>query len=173
MHDDDLSGQIAASVAELAQQLVAAGRAVAVAESCTGGAIAKVLTDRPGSSAWFGYGFVTYSNAAKVNLLNVPEGVLNEHGAVSAEVAQAMAEGALAKSGADYAVAVTGIAGPDGGSDAKPVGTVWLAWAQTTGNDGIKTKTRLEQFSGDRDQVRASTVQRALAGLIEISGRNE
>ena len=133
------------------------------AESCTGGWVAQCLTAIAGSSAWFDRGCVTYSNEAKQELLGVPPDMLAEHGAVSQPVAVAMAEGALRNSRADWAVAITGIAGPTGGSPQKPVGTVCFAWG---GRDGrIVTSTR--HFPGSREDVRAQSVEHALSGLIE------
>ena len=134
---------------------------LACAESCTGGWIAKVLTDRAGSSDWFERGFVTYSNLAKQEMLGVSPATLARHGAVSREVALEMARGALARSAAHYAVAVTGIAGPRGGTQDKPVGTVWIAWA----GDGF-AEAVCENFAGDREAVRLATVRSALAGLV-------
>ncbi|GHU25614.1 nicotinamide-nucleotide amidohydrolase PncC [Betaproteobacteria bacterium] len=133
------------------------------AESCTGGWVSQCLTAIAGSSAWFERGFVTYSNAAKQEMLGVPEATLEAHGAVSQPVAVAMAEGALRHSRADWAVSITGIAGPDGGSDEKPVGTVCFAWA---GRE-IGTTTETRHFSGDRQAVRAQSVAYVLAGLFE------
>src|SRR5210317_2063279 len=146
--------------------LTAASKAVSTAESCTGGWIAKSLTDIPGSSAVFGYGVVSYSNGAKESILGVANATLETHGAVSREVVKEMAEGALRLSGADIAVAVSGISGPDGGSDDKPVGTVWFAWAVRDGSKPL-TETSCEQFSGDRELVRELTVAHALQGILE------
>lgn len=143
---------------------------VAVAESCTGGWIAKYLTDLPGSSAWFEYGFVTYGDNAKIGLLGLDPALIAAQGAVSEAVATAMARGAAARAGADFAVAVTGIAGPDGGSADKPVGTVWFAW-QAPGTVAV---TKCHVFQGDRDTVRRQTVSTALTGLVrsvERAGR--
>jgi nicotinamide-nucleotide amidase len=142
------------------------GLSLVTAESCTGGWIAKLITDIPGSSAWFERGFVTYSNAAKQELLGVPREVLDRHGAVSAETVTAMARGALARSHARVAVAVSGIAGPDGGSSDKPVGTVWLGWALTDGT----LRTEHFRFSGDREAVRRQAVAAALFGLLDLLG---
>ncbi len=133
------------------------------AESCTGGWVAQCLTAIAGSSAWFDRGFVTYSNEAKQEMLSVPPDMLAEHGAVSQPVAVAMAEGALRNSRADWAVAITGIAGPTGGSPQKPVGTVCFAWGCRDGR--IVTSTR--HFPGSREDVRAQSVEHALSGLIE------
>ncbi len=133
------------------------------AESCTGGWVAQCLTAIAGSSAWFDRGFVTYSNEAKQEMLGVPPDMLAEHGAVSQPVAVAMAEGALRNSRADWAVAITGIAGPTGGSPQKPVGTVCFAWGCRDGR--IVTSTK--HFPGSREDVRAQSVEHALSGLIE------
>lgn len=145
----------------LATLLLARGERLATAESCTGGLIAAACTELAGSSTWFERGFVTYSNAAKTELLSVDAALIAEHGAVSEPVALAMARGALAHSAADIAVAVTGIAGPAGGSAHKPVGTVWIAWAQRGG----AAHATHQLFNGDRAAVRAATVTHALAGL--------
>ncbi len=149
-------------VDRLAALLLRRGAKVAAAESCTGGWIAKTFTDMPGSSAWFEYGFVTYGDNAKQDLLAVDPAMLELHGAVSEPVALAMARGAVVRSGAEFAVAVTGIAGPDGGSADKPVGTVWFAWAA----DG-RVEAECHQLQGDRDTVRRQTVTRALQGLVQ------
>lgn len=149
----------------LAGQLTARGWQLATAESCTGGLIAATCTEVSGSSAWFERGVVAYSNEAKVDLLGVDAALIATHGAVSEAVARAMAEGALARSRAQVAVAVTGVAGPTGGSPDKPVGTVWLAWAA----QGEGTRTERCQFPGDRAAVRRATVERALRGLLASS----
>jgi len=158
-------------VRELAKQCVAAHKKLTVAESCTGGGIAQAITEIPGSSAWFEYGFTTYGNNAKMDLLGVPEGQLEAFGAVSKEVAEAMALGALQRSGADLAVAVTGIAGPEGGTAEKPVGTVWFAWAtrEQGGNsrDGHLVTSR-KVFAGDRHAVREQAVLFALEGMLKV-----
>lgn len=153
--------QIAELVQRIAAVLCAKSARLAVAESCTGGWIGKVLTDQPGSSAWFGYGVVTYSDEAKRDLLQVAEETLAAHGAVSQEVAEQMATGARLASAAEIAVAVTGIAGPDGGSAAKPVGTVWLAWA----GPGVQLFSERRRFIGDREAIRRQAVQAALEGV--------
>ncbi len=151
----------------LAEVLVHRGARIATAESCTGGLIAGALTRIPGSSGWFEYGFVTYGNNAKSDLLGVPEQLIDAHGAVSEPVAIRMAEGALDRASSEFAVAVTGIAGPDGGTDEKPVGTVWFAWAQT----GAETVATVRCFDGDRDAVRNQSVEFALAGLVDRTKR--
>ena len=139
------------------------GWKLATAESCTGGMIAACCTDVAGSSDWFDRGFVTYSNAAKTEMLGVDAALIAEHGAVSEPVARAMVQGALQHSAAQVAVAVTGVAGPGGGSATKPVGTVWMGWATPAG-----VVTELQHFAGDRAQVRAATVQHALARLVDL-----
>jgi nicotinamide-nucleotide amidase len=136
---------------------------LATAESCTGGLIAAACTELAGSSDWFERGFVTYSNAAKTELLGVDAALIAQHGAVSEAVVRAMLLGALASSNAQVAVAVTGIAGPSGGSPEKPVGTVWLGWATAD-----KIVTEICHFEGDRHQVRCAAVQHALAKLVAI-----
>jgi nicotinamide-nucleotide amidase len=158
---------------ELARLAVRVGRALlrgersaATAESCTGGWIAKAMTDIAGSSQWFVEGFVTYSNQSKVRRLGVPVSVLRSQGAVSEAVARAMALGAVRRSGAQVAVAVTGIAGPDGAVPGKPVGTVWLAWAVRRGGK-VHVTADLKRFTGDREAVRRKTVRAALAGLLK------
>jgi nicotinamide-nucleotide amidase len=148
---------------QLAGLLLAKGHMMATAESCTGGMIAAACTDLAGSSAWFERGFVTYSNEAKTELLGVPAALITEHGAVSEPVARAMAEGALRHARAHIAVAVTGVAGPGGGSTDKPVGSVWFGWATAAG-----VKTQLRHFDGDRQQVRLATVRHALQGLNDL-----
>jgi len=151
----------------VARKLMAAGSTLATAESCTGGWIAKACTDLPGSSRWFLGGVIAYADAAKVSLLGVPGIILAGHGAVSEPVVQAMARGALVRFQADYSIAVSGVAGPDGGTPGKPVGTVWFAWAHRGPGGSATVDTHCEQLPGDRESVRRWTVQRALAGLIE------
>ena len=148
----------------LVRELNSKKRAVATAESCTGGWIAKALTDVPGSSGCFGYGIVSYSNGAKESILGVKNRTLVEHGAVSEPVVREMAEGALCLSGADVSVAVGGVAGPDGGSEEKPVGTVWFAWAMR-GPGGIASDAELLHFEGDRESIRMQTVIHGLKGV--------
>jgi nicotinamide-nucleotide amidase len=155
--------ELEALALRLGRALLVHGWRAATAESCTGGWIAKVLTDIPGSSSWFECGVVTYSNAAKIGLLGVSRELLEAHGAVSEPVARAMADGARARLQADVAVAVTGVAGPDGGTPEKPVGTVWFAW---TGPSGTSAERRV--FAGDRAAVRRQTVAFALERLLEL-----
>ena len=147
---------------QLAGLLLASGSRVSTAESCTGGLIAKTFTDLAGSSDWFDRGFVTYSNAAKADMLGVPASLINDYGAVSEPVAVAMASGALRRSEADYAIAVTGVAGPGGGSEEKPVGTVWIAIASDQ-----HVEAQCHRFPGDRAAVREATLLAGLQGLIQ------
>jgi nicotinamide-nucleotide amidase len=150
--------------AQLGQTLFASHSFVTVAESCTGGGIADAITAVPGASNWFECGFVVYSNRAKHNFLSVPQDLLQQQGAVSEAVTQAMVAGAVAKSGAQFGVAVSGIAGPSGGTPDKPVGLVWFAWASPRG-----ITTECHQLNGDRDQVRSQTVRVALEKLIQLA----
>ena len=163
MADHESIRKLAAAVVA---NLEASSRAVATAESCSGGWIAKAITDIAGASAVFHYGIVSYSNGAKESLLGVKNETLVEHGSVSEAVVDEMARGVMNLSGSDIAVAVSGVAGPDGGSDAKPVGTVWFAWAT---RDGSKkhVATNLQHFSGDRELIRELTVVHALQGILD------
>lgn len=149
---------------ELGQRLQAAGLILATAESCTGGWVSKVVTDIPGSSAWFDRGFVAYGNPAKQEMLGVSAAAITDHGAVSEEVALEMARGALEHSRAGVAVAITGIAGPTGGSEDKPVGTVCFAWVRT----GRGPLSQRVQFAGNREEVRHQSVRFALGRLLEL-----
>jgi nicotinamide-nucleotide amidase len=148
-------------IEKLANLLLKRQWMMSTAESCTGGMISAACTDLAGSSAWFERGFVTYSNAAKTELLGVDAALIEEHGAVSEAVVRAMVQGAIARSRAQVAVAVTGVAGPTGGSAAKPVGTVWFGWQVAD-----VTTAQMHRFEGDRAQVRSATVQYALRGLM-------
>lgn len=148
---------------QLAARLLQRQWMLATAESCSGGLIAAACTDLSGSSNWFERGFVTYSNAAKSELLGVPPALIETHGAVSEEVARAMAAGALARSHAQVAVAVTGVAGPTGGTAEKPVGLVWFGFALPD-----RVLTEQMHFAGDRAAVRAATVRHALTRLLEL-----
>jgi len=148
--------------ARLGAAALARGTMIATAESCTGGLVAGAITSIAGSSGWFERGFVTYSDLAKEQQLGVASSTIERFGAVSEETAKAMAQGAVRGSAAQWAVAVTGIAGPDGGSPDKPVGTVWFAWA---GPGRLQALRR--QFEGDRAAVRKASVQVALEGLID------
>lgn len=149
-------------VAAIAARLQRRGEWLAVAESCTGGLIAKTLTDIPGSSQWFERGYVVYSNQAKQDLLGVPALLLARHGAVSEAIVRALAEGVLARAPVQWSLAVSGIAGPGGGSSEKPVGTVWIAWAGPTG-----VTARGHCFTSDRAAVRSQALDAALQGLLE------
>jgi nicotinamide-nucleotide amidase len=148
--------------ADLAAIFQKKGWLMATAESCTGGMIAAACTDLAGSSNWFDRGFVSYSNEAKTDMLGVDAALISRHGAVSEAVARAMVRGAISHSRAQAAVAVTGVAGPSGGSAAKPVGTVWFAWATPAG-----IVSEMRRFDGDRAAVRQATVHHALQGLLE------
>ena len=151
--------------ARVGRHLLETRRGVATAESCTGGWIAKALTDIAGSSSWFVEGFITYSNASKVRRLGVARAALDMHGAVSEQVVRAMASNALRRAHAQVAVAVSGIAGPGGAVPGKPVGTVWLAWATRRGG-AMRVAAQLKHFRGDRQSVRRKTVRAALEGLL-------
>jgi len=157
--------QIRAQAEQLAARLLATGLSLAAAESCTGGWVCKALTDLPGSSRWFGYGLVTYSNEAKQQLLGVRAETLSMDGAVSEAAVREMAAGALRISGADLALAVSGVAGPDGGSEDKPVGTVWFAWARRRGT-GLELAADCRHFEGGREQVRRQAVWHAISGAL-------
>jgi nicotinamide-nucleotide amidase len=150
----------------LGRRLVQQGLRMATAESCSGGWIAKIITDLPGSSDWFELGMVSYSNTAKQQWLGVREETLRRHGAVSEATVREMVEGVLARSAADLAVAVSGIAGPGGATTDKPVGTVCFAWGRV---GAVYSERRL--FSGDREGVRRETVAHALRGLIPVLER--
>ena len=158
-----LAHALLAQMANLADILLKKGWLMATAESCTGGMIAAACTDLAGSSNWFERGFVSYSNEAKTELLGVDAALIVHHGAVSEEVVRAMAQGAIRHSRAQVAVAVTGVAGPAGGSAAKPVGTVWFGWATPAG-----VVSEMFCFDGDRAAVRMATVRHALARLAEL-----
>lgn len=159
----DAQQQLEALAARVGALLLANGQWLATAESCTGGWVAQCLTAVAGSSAWFERGFITYANAAKQEMLGVGAETLAAHGAVSEAVAAAMAAGALRHSHADWALSITGVAGPSGGSPEKPVGTVCFGWA---GPDGrLESETR--HFAGDRAQVRTQSVRHALEGVLQ------
>lgn len=148
---------------KLGKVLSAGHWSIATAESCTGGLMAAIITDIPACSGWFERGFVTYSNESKMEMLGVGRDTLEQYGAVSEAVVREMAAGALQNSRADVAVAVTGIAGPDGGSEEKPVGTVWFAWAWPVGSVSAERMW----FPGNRDDVRRATVEHAFRTLIK------
>ena len=152
------------SIEQVAEVLLARRWMLVTAESCTGGLVASRCTDMPGSSRWFFGGFVTYDNRAKMVWLHVREETLRQHGAVSAQTVREMAAGALARSGAQVALAISGIAGPTGGTPKKPVGTVWIAWA---GPNEV-TAERFH-FAGDRAAVRQAAAEAALAGVVRLA----
>jgi nicotinamide-nucleotide amidase len=158
--DDELR----ALAARVGERLLVAGRSLALAESCTGGWVAKVVTDTVGCSAWFDRGFVTYTNESKQDLLGVRVETLSSEGAVSEATVREMALGALARSRASVSLAISGIAGPGGGSADKPVGTVWCAWAV----DDEVSSVACYRFGGDRESVRRQAVDRALGGLLDV-----
>jgi nicotinamide-nucleotide amidase len=151
-------------VLETAKKLKECNLKLATAESCTGGGLSYWLTSLPGSSEWFERGYVSYSNAAKVEMLGVRENTLKKFGAVSEETAREMAEEARHLSQADVSIAITGIAGPDGGSADKPVGSVWLAWS----GKNFKTLAQLHVFTGDRQAVRLASIAKALEQLLVV-----
>ena len=150
-----------ANLTQISLQLKKHRHLLATAESCTGGMIAAACTDLSGASDWFDRGFVTYSNAAKTDMLGVPAALIEQEGAVSEAVARAMADGALTHSRAHVSLAVTGVAGPNGGSEAKPVGTVWFGWCVNG-----QTYTEMQHFAGDRAAIRAATVRYAMQRLL-------
>ena len=152
-----------ANLTQISLRLLAHRHLLATAESCTGGMIAAACTDLQGASQWFERGFVSYSNEAKTEMLGVPPVLIEQHGAVSEPVARAMADGALAHSRAQVSLAVTGVAGPTGGTEAKPVGTVWFAWCV-----GGETHSEMQHFPGDRAAVRTATLRYALKRLLSL-----
>lgn len=155
---------ISRAVAELGENLRVNKNFLATAESCTGGLLASTLTDCPGSSEWFAGSVVAYSNEVKAKLLGVKPELLEKHGAVSEQVVLAMAEGVLKSVGADVSVAISGIAGPTGGTATKPVGTVYMAWAWPSGS-----RARLYNFSGDRATIKEQAVMTAINGLLSAT----
>jgi nicotinamide-nucleotide amidase len=159
-----MTNSFSALVQELGKQCLEHNMFVACAESCTGGWLSHAIVSEAGTSQWFDCGLVTYSNESKQKMLGVEKKTLDFYGAVSKEVAQDMVQGLLQMTGADLTVSITGIAGPDGGSDDKPVGTVWLAWATRKG----KMQTAHHVFSGDRTAIREQAVRVALEGLIAL-----
>ena len=152
------------TILSVAEKLIETNQILAVAESCTGGWLAKVCTDLPGSSNWFDRGFVTYSNEAKQEMLGVPKSVISEFGAVSEQTVEAMVRGVLSNSRAHWAIAISGVAGPSGGSDINPVGSVWFAW-MNKGQNPIAIK---KLFSGDRENIRRQSVELALEELVKL-----
>jgi nicotinamide-nucleotide amidase len=166
-HDPELAVKETTQLAaELGRRLQVLNAHVTTAESCTGGGIAEAITRIPGSSAWFEAGYVTYSNRQKTRQLDVSEELFETVGAVSREVVEAMVRGAQQHSLAHFAVAVSGVAGPDGGTPNKPVGTVWLAWGV-----GDAVYSEVQHFPGSRDEVRRQTVKAALEGLVRLAAR--
>ena len=164
MYDDKELYELAEKVG---RHLQSSGRKLTIAESCTGGWIAKAITDVPGSSQWFEYGFSVYADIAKRDLLGIDITTLEAEGAVSQPIVTAMAEGALARARADVAVAVSGIAGPDASPDGKAIGTVWIWWSSRRGQ-AVESSARIKFFKGDREQIRRYTVGNALKGLLEL-----
>jgi len=150
-------------VPQIAEILLSRGEMLACAESCTGGLLCKTLTDVAGSSAWFERGLVTYSNLSKVQLLGVPSTTVALHGAVSEQTVRAMAEGLVRHTPADWGVAITGVAGPGGGSRDKPVGTVWIGWSRR----GQPAQIEQFRFKGERDQIRKQSLAAGLKGLLQ------
>lgn len=156
--------EIAAIVSQLAPQLIKNKSIIATAESCTGGWVSKSITDIDGSSQWFDCSIVTYSNQAKMGLLGVQENTLETYGAVSQQVVEEMVLGLLERCNANIGISISGIAGPGGGSEDKPVGTVWFAWA----TPGVLIESLCFQFNGDRNQVRSQAVTEALNGIQRL-----
>lgn len=166
MSSAEIDQETEAGLVAIAERMIGAGRQLCLAESCTGGGMAEMVTRISGSSAWFDRGWVTYSNAAKQALLGVDPAIFERAGAVSEECVQAMVLGALAHSEAHYAIGVSGIAGPGGGSPQKPVGTVWVAWGYRAGKGAdVTLHSERFRFAGDRATVRAKAVRAGLAGL--------
>lgn len=164
MHECDVITNMQRIVTHLAELLISRQYTLSVAESCTGGYLAKLCTDLAGSSAWFERGFITYSNQAKIDMLCVPPATISQFGAVSQETVTAMAQGALANSVADCTIAISGVAGPGGATPSNPVGSVWFGWAQQ--DHGTVAKQQF--FGGDREAVRAQAVEFAIEQLIEL-----
>ncbi len=152
---------------KVGQHLKSSGRKLTVAESCTGGWIAKAITDVPGSSQWFEYGFSVYADIAKRDLLGIDINTLKAEGAVSQPIVIEMAEGALERARADVAIAVSGVAGPDATPDGKAIGTVWMCWSRRRGQ-AVESSARIKFFKGDREQIRRYAVGNALKGLLEL-----
>jgi nicotinamide-nucleotide amidase len=151
-------------ITHVSQRLLERQQQLAVAESCTGGYLSKICTDLPGSSQWFDRAYITYSNQAKTDMLGVPAETIDQHGAVSQQTVIAMAEGVLKHCPAHWSIAISGVAGPGGGSDINPIGSVWFAWGQRGG----KVSTHKQQFLGDRDQIRVQSVELALEELKQL-----
>ena len=161
-----MDSRLAALSQQLGQALNERGLMLATAESCTGGWVSEVVTDTAGSSGWFDRGFVTYSNQAKADMLGVRTDTLATFGAVSEEIAREMAAGAIVNSNADWSISITGIAGPEGGSSVKPVGTVCFGWCRRGGTPGSETML----FEGERRSIRQQAVMHALEGLLQRLG---
>ena len=159
-----MESTINTTILTVAEKLIASNQVLAVAESCTGGWLAKVCTDLPGSSGWFDRGFVTYSNAAKQEMLGVPKSVIAEFGAVSEQTVEAMVRGVLSNSHAHWGISISGVAGPEGGSEINPVGSVWFGWMKKGQNPTAIKK----HFLGDRDNVRNQSVDFALEELLKL-----
>ena len=155
-------------VKQLSEFLIHRNWCLATAESCTGGGVAYKITSQPGSSKWFDRGFVTYNNQSKIDMLGVKQSTLDEFGAVSEQTVFEMAQGALKHSNAQLSLAITGIAGPEGGMPDKPVGTVWFAWA----GENIEPRAEVQHFQGDRASIRQQSVDFALEGLIIFCNQN-
>lgn len=155
-------------IQQLAQQLLKKQARVVTVESCTGGGIAEAMTQLAGSSDWFECGWVTYSNAAKQKCLQINPELILLHGVVSEVVVLAMAHNALVLADVQFSVAVSGVAGPSGGTEQKPVGTVWIGWAALSENKKVEARAQCFHFSGDRQSVREKTIQQALLGLINL-----
>lgn len=164
MAENVTEAELTALAAQVGQALAKGGVMLATAESCTGGWVGRAITSVSGSANWYERGFITYSETAKQEMLGVPAEVLEQHGAVSEATAKAMAQGALAYSHAQVALAVTGVAGPTGGSEHKPVGIVWFAWAA----QGRPTQTLCRKLDGDREAIRRQSVAIALDGLLQL-----
>jgi len=168
--DPDMDEELYKLAVKVAAKLKEKGGWLSTAESCTGGWVAKCLTDVPGSSAWFDRGYVVYNGQAKHQMLGVPTTIIEKNGEVSEAVVRSLAEGVLAKSNANISLAISGIAGPGGGSDEKPVGTVWFAWSYADKVSGVvrgvNTVTDVQCFSGDREAVRKQSVAHALQELV-------
>ena len=163
--------ELLAQAQQVAKTFKQHGKFLVTAESCTGGWIAKLMTDIVGSSSWFERGFVTYTNASKQEMLGVPAAVIDEQGAVSEGTVRAMAEGALRNSHADFSLAVSGIAGPGGGTEFKPVGTVWFAWGRkdpSSSTPAIIIQGERCLFTGDRDEIRRQAVKHSLEQLLKL-----
>lgn len=157
-----MTSKLITLVTEVAARFIQTQKLLTTAESCTGGGLGYFLTEVPGSSGWYERGFITYSNESKMEMLQVNAETLNQFGAVSEQTAREMAEGALKNSRANFSIAITGIAGPDGGTPDKPVGTVWMAFASKQ----RATETMVELFHGNRSEIRVAVIQRVLEHIL-------